>query len=118
MEELSITLYNKVKAEYDIFIAEIKQSQVDIIIESAYEIVSKDNITTYCLECTPNLTAEQYTALINSPNTLNEVYEQWCSNGELHSFDDIEISLKETADSILIAINRQVSDENFEEMEP
>lgn len=94
-------LYDKVKAEYDIFISAIQKRTVKIAIESAYEIVWKDNFT-QCLENeTLELSIEQLDALIASTNTLDEIYNEWLSNGELHSYDDIGIVLEETADAII-----------------
>lgn len=44
---------------------------------------------------------------MTSNNTLDEVYEQWCNNGELHGLDDISIALEETADRMQYSIDRQ-----------
>lgn len=103
----SVALYDKVKAEYDSFIADIKKEPADVIVESAYEIVTKDEITNYCQEYMPKLTEQQYEALLSSKNTLHEVYEQWCNNGELHGLEDIGIALEETADRIKISLERE-----------
>lgn len=105
-ENYSVALYDKVKAEYDSFIADIKKELADVIVESAYEIVTKDEITNYCQEYTPRLTEQQYEALLSSQNTLHEVYEQWCNNGELHGLEDIGVALEETADRIKITLDR------------
>ena len=105
-ENYSVALYEKVKAEYDSFIADIKKESSDVIVESAYEIVIKDEITNYCQEHTPKLTEQQYEVLLSSRNTLHEVYEQWCNNGELHGLEDIGIALEETADRIRISLDR------------
>ena len=105
-ENYSVALYDKVKAEYDGFITGIKKEPADVIVESAYEIVIKDEITNYCQEYTPRLTKQQYEALLSSKNTLHEVYEQWCNSGELHGLEDIGIALKETADRIKISLDR------------
>lgn len=106
-ENYSVALYEKVKAEYDSFIADIKKESSDVIVESAYEIVIKDEITNYCQEHTPKLTEQQYEVLLSSRNTLHEVYEQWCNNGELHGIDDIGIALEGVADRIQISIDRR-----------
>lgn len=106
-ENYSVALYEKVKAEYDSFIADIKKESSDVIVESAYEIVIKDKITNYCQEHTPKLTEQQYEVLLSSRNTLHEVYEQWCNNGELHGIDDIGIALEGVADRIQISIDRR-----------
>lgn len=110
-ENSSIALYEKVQKEYTSFISDIKKEPVDVIIQSAYEIVKKDDITLYCQEYTPDLTKKQYSALMSSQNTLYEVYEQWCNNSELHSLDDIGIALEETADRIQISIDREKQQE-------
>ena len=67
-------LYEKVQAEYDDFIAEIKGKSADEIIESAYQIVIKDEITVFCRECSPKLTNRQFEALLSSRNTLYEIF--------------------------------------------
>lgn len=110
-ENSSIALYEKVQKEYDSFISDIKKEPVDVIIQSAYEIVKKDDITLYCQEYTPDLTEKQYSALMSSQNTLHEVYEQWCNNSELHSLDHIGVALEETADRIQISIDREKQQE-------
>ena len=110
-ENNSLALYEKVKVEYDRFISDMRSSPADVIIQSAYEIVKKDDITLYCQEYTPDLTEKQYSALMTSQNTLDEVYEQWCQNGELHRLDDISIALEETADRIQVSLDRHKKQE-------
>ena len=100
-------LYKKVQAEYDDFIAEIKGKSADEIIESAYQIVIKDEITVFCRECSPKFTEKQYKALLSSKNTLHEIFEQWCKNGELHGLEDIGIALEEAADRILVSLEHR-----------
>ncbi|MBD5128788.1 MAG: DUF3848 domain-containing protein [Ruminococcaceae bacterium] len=95
--KLSDVLYDKVRAEYDKFISDMQKGTTAAAIESAYEIVWKDNITQYLENENPNLTKNQYAALISSKNALDEIYEEWCSNGELHSYDDVEIAIGDTA---------------------
>lgn len=99
-------LYEKVKSEYDSFIADIRDKPADTIIACAYEIVSKGEIATYCQGCAPSLTTQQYEALLSSRNTLHEIYEQWCKNGALHGLEDIGVALEEAADRIRISIER------------
>ena len=99
-------LYEKVQAEYDDFIAEMKGKSADEIIESAYQIVIKDEITVFCRDCSPKLTDRQFEALLSSKNALYEIFEQWCKNGELHGLADIGIAIEEAADRILVAIER------------
>lgn len=105
--KLSDTLYDKVKAEYDKFISDMQKGTTAAAIESAYEIVWKDNITQYLENENPNLSKKQYAALITSKNALDEIYEEWCSNGELHSYDDVEIAIKDTAKKMEFALERE-----------
>ena len=113
-ENRCIALSQKVNDEYGKFIADMKKEPVDVIIESAYEIVSKDNIAMYCQECNVELSEKQFAALMSSQNTLDEVYREWCDNGEWHGIDDIGLALEETADRIQISIDRKISEPKAE----
>lgn len=99
-------LCEKVQAEYDDFIAEMKCKSADEIIESAYQIVIKDEITVFCRDCSPKLTDRQFEALLSSKNALYEIFEQWCKNGELHGLADIGIAIEEAADRILVSFGQ------------
>ena len=99
-------LYEKVQAEYDDFIAEMKGKPADEIIESAYQIVIKDEITVFCRDCSPKLADRQFEVLLSSRNALYEIFEQWCKNGELHGLADIGIAIEEAADRILISFGQ------------
>lgn len=96
-ENLAVALYDKVKSEYDKFISDMRKEPVGVVIESAYEIVWKDNITQYLENEIVDLSEKQFSALMTSKNTLDEIYEEWCSNGLLHSYDDVEIAIEDTA---------------------
>lgn len=111
IEKNSLALFEKVKQEHDKFMAEVKNGTVDNAISSAYEIVTKENILMYCQEYRLELTSEQYAALMSSQNTLHDVFEEWCQNGEWYDFQDIGTALKETADKIQISINRDKQEE-------
>ena len=111
-----VQLYNKVKSEYDEFIDDMKKHPAEIIIESAYEIVSKENIVMYCEEYPISLTDKQFAALLSSKNTLDEVYKEWCDNGEWHGIDDIGLALEETADHIQISIDRDIAEKRSAEI--
>ena len=109
-------LYNKVQGEYDEFISNMKKQPAEIIIESAYEIVSKENIVMYCEEYPLNMTDKEFAALLSSKNTLDEVYRQWCDNGEWQGLEDIGLALEETADRIQIAIDREIAEKKSAEI--
>ena len=100
-------LYDKVKSEYDSFIEDMKKKPVETVIESAYEIVSKESVVMYCNVYVPALSENQFEALMSSSNTLDEVYKQWRDNGDLEDFRDIGISIVETADRIQISLDRE-----------
>ncbi|MCM1276902.1 MAG: DUF3848 domain-containing protein [Lachnospiraceae bacterium] len=106
-EIMSEKLYNKVNAEYLNFISEMKKEPTDVVIGSAYEIVWKDDITHYLENEALDLSPKQFSALLSSKNTLDEIYGEWCSNGELHSYDDIAIALKDTAEHIAYSLERE-----------
>lgn len=74
--KLSEVLYDKVKAEYDKFISDMQKGTTAAAIESAYEIVWKDNITQYLENENPDISQKQYAALMTSKNTLDEIYEE------------------------------------------
>ena len=105
-KDYTTALYEKVQAEYEDFIAEVKGKSADEIIESAYQIVIKDEITVFCRDCSPKLTDGQFEALLSSKNALYEIFEQWCKNGELHGLADIGIAIEEAADRILISFGQ------------
>lgn len=113
-KNLDVELYKKIHSEYNKFIAEMKKEPAEIIIESAYEIVSKENILMYCEEYDLKLSEKQFAALMTSKNTLDEVYREWCDNGEWHGIDDIGLALEETADRIQIPIDRKISEQKAE----
>ena len=105
-KDYTTALYEKVQAEYDDFIAEMKCQSADKIIESAYQIVIKDEITVFCRDCSPKLNDRQFEALLSSKNALYEIFEQWCKNGELHGLADIGIAIEEAADRILVSLGQ------------
>lgn len=106
-KKMSDLLYNKVKAEYDKFISAMQKETTATAIESAYEIVWKDNITQYLENETPDLSAKQYAALMSAGNTLEQIYSDWVSNGELHSYADIGTALEYTADALSLSVERE-----------
>ena len=106
-ENLCNELYSKVRAEYDTFITAMQKETTAVAIESAYEIVWKDNIVQYLENKTPDLSVNQYSVLMSSKNTLDEIYEEWCSNGELYSYDDVGIAIEDTAKNIEFSLKRE-----------
>ncbi|MCM1059766.1 MAG: DUF3848 domain-containing protein [Eubacterium sp.] len=100
--EMHTTLYEKVSAEYKDFIADIKkQNSVDIAIESAYEIVWKDNISQYLENENPDLSDEQYNALLSSKNTLDELYTRFLKEDGIDSYSDLGFTFEDTANRLI-----------------
>ena len=87
-------LYDKIKSEHSKFISDLKTKSANDIILSAYEIVTKNDILMFCENENPNLTDEQFKFLLSRSALLDEVFECWCSNGELTSYDDIIFAIK------------------------
>ena len=100
-------LANKVEAEWKAFLDDMKKKTPAVLIESAYEISTKDNIQTYITEENLELTEKQINALLSSPNTLNDLYDDWSSDEYLNSYSDVAELLKLTADKINEAIDRE-----------
>lgn len=110
IERLSNELCDKVNAEYTEFIEDMQKQSAEYIIEAAYEIVWKDNIAQFIENETLMLSKKQYAALLSAKNTLGEIYDEWLSNGELHTYDDIDITLADTAGKILVSLEREIED--------
>lgn len=99
-------LSRKVNSEYEAFIDDMKTQPPEKIIEAAYEITWKDSINQFIANEDVLLSYNQLNALLSSKNTLDEIYEQWCQNGELHSYDDIQTALDDTANNIALSLER------------
>ena len=85
----------------------MKKESPAVLIESAYEISTKDNIQTYITEENLDLSEKQINALLSSPNTLNDMYNDWSSDEYLNSYSDVAELLKITADKLSEAIDRE-----------
>lgn len=108
IEQLSNDLCDKVNAEYTEFIKAMQKQSAGYIIEAAYEIVWKDNITQFIENEPFMLSKKQYAALLSAKNTLDEIYDEWLSNGDLHTYDDIAVTLEDTAGKILVSPDREI----------
>lgn len=100
-------LANKVTAEWKSFLEDMKKESPAVLIESAYEISTKDNIQTYITEEKLSLTEKQINALLFSKNTLSDLYDDWTSDEYLNSYSDVAELLTLTADKINEAIDRE-----------
>lgn len=110
IEQLSNDLCDKVNAEYTEFIENMQKQSAGYIIEASYEIVWKDNIAQFIENEPFMLSKKQYAALLSAKNTLDEIYDEWLSNGDLHTYDDIAITLEDATGKILVSPDREIED--------
>ena len=105
-EPLDVQLSERLSAEYNFFVSNLMNQKPEVIISSAYEINTKDNIRTYAENEELDLTDEQIKALLSSENMLNEVYQEWNKNESANSYDDVLTVLQDRADRILLPQER------------
>lgn len=84
-------LYEKLSAEYDIFIDGLKGAAPDKIIESAYEKVFKEDILS-CFEYGDSFNEQQLAALLALDNPLDALYRNWLHTDASH-MDDLSDSI-------------------------
>lgn len=104
---LSVQLSERIAAEYNFFISNLKNEKPEVIIAAAYEINTKDNIRTYVENEELDLSDAQMKALLSSENLLNEVYQEWNKNESANSYDDVSMILADRADRILLSMERR-----------
>ena len=110
-------LANKVTAEWKAFLENMKKESPAVLIESAYEISTKDNIQTYITEENLNLTEKQINALLSRDNVLDELYDDWNHNEFLNSYSDVADLLNDTSNAILVSEGRsqpEIADRQLE----
>lgn len=69
-------VYEKIKAEYDHFINDLKTKPPSDIVEAAYEIVYKDDILSR-FEWEDFLDEEEYSEILKLDNALEYFYNAW-----------------------------------------
>ena len=106
MERYADKLVDKVAAEHNAFIEDMKNRPPEEIIGAAYEIVIKEQIKMFMTEVPQYLPESKTDALMSSRNTLNDIYEQWRSEDDLAD-TDIEIIIDNTADKIIANRERE-----------
>lgn len=104
---LSVQLSERIAAEYNFFISNLKNEKPEVIIAAAYEINTKDNIRTYVENEELDLSDAQMKALLSSENLLNEVYQEWNKNESANSYDDVSMILADRADRIMLSMERR-----------
>ena len=71
-------LYDKMSTELENFISELKDQSPDLIIESAYELVMKEDLLSI-FEYT-DYTEDEAKALFELPYSLDAIYQAWLKN--------------------------------------
>ena len=117
-EPLDVQLSERLSSEYNFFVSNLMNQKPEVIISSAYEINTKDNIRTYAENEELDLTDEQIKALLSSENVLNEVYLEWNKNEFANSYDDVLTVLRDRADRILLSQERSEKEHTQKENVP
>lgn len=102
-EILNHKVWQKMQAELDSFISELKTKPPDEIIESAYELIYKQDILqSFDFDVDGNypLTDEQVKALLSMKHPLDHLYQEWLEYG-----DSVLDTLKQSND---LAIDKQI----------
>lgn len=96
-------LSEKMNREYDSYLNELRQGNVENAISNAYQITAKQDILAFIKGGDVRLLPDQYTDLLSSNNALNEVYAELC-NGDSN---DIRYCLETAANKIEVERTRQ-----------
>ena len=87
-------LYEKVQAEYDAFIEELKRMTPEQVIDRAYEKVTKENMVTITQE--NNLTSAEAKALNREKYPLDRMYQEWLDT-DVSEMQMLKDSIDDTA---------------------
>ena len=91
----------QVTAEWSTFLETMRKETADVLIESAYEISTKDNIQTYITEEKCELSTQQLSALLSLNDVLTMLYDEWNRREYLNSYSDVAELLQLTADKLI-----------------
>lgn len=91
-------LYDKMSTELENFISELKNQSPDLIIESAYELVIKEDILSI-FEYT-DYTQNEAKALFELSYPLDAIYQAWLKN-DLTYMDLLKITIDNRIESAL-----------------
>ena len=96
-EVLKAGFADKVKSEYEQYVAELKTRTPDDIIRSAYEIYNKDYIADFCSVNDIDLGSEDLKVLLETDNVLDEIYQEWDSMTQLNGVAEIDTAIEDVA---------------------
>lgn len=94
IKSLEDRAYEKIKREFDEFIADLKTKSPTEIIEAAYEITYKQNIL-FLFEEEGAFSDKQSKAVLKTKNALDHIYQEWVEYTET-GLDSLKDSVKET----------------------
>ena len=92
--DYNVLLYEKVQAEYDAFIEELKRMTPEQVIDRAYEKVTKENMVTIIRE--ENLTPAEAKALSREKYPLDRMYQEWLDT-DVSEMQMLKDSIDDTA---------------------
>lgn len=92
-------LYDKMKMELENFKSELRSKPPDEIIQSAYELVTKEDILTV-FEIEENFELQDYKALLKTKKPLEYLYQEWLE------YDGSSMDM--IRDSVNLAIEKQI----------
>jgi len=86
IKELKKKLTKKLNEEYKEYISELKELSIDEVIEKSYETTMKKQFLSLLGE-EKNIDRNELRALLDTNNTLDELYEQW--DIDINNFDEV-----------------------------
>lgn len=104
IEKLKRKLIKKLNIEYKEYLSELKELSIDEVIEKSYETAMKQQFLSLLGE-EHSIERNEVKALLESDNTLDELYEQW--DHDINDFGEV------INDSFIYSLNEIV--ENYEE---
>jgi len=102
MNEMEIrqNLYNKLEKEFKDFIEEMKTNEPEVIVNSAYPIVMKEELLSMFYPESERFDIEELKALNKIDSPLEELYQGWMDTDEgIHSV--LEDSVSNTLEEVL-----------------
>lgn len=104
IEKLKRKLIKKLNIEYKEYISELKELSIDEVIEKSYETAMKQQFLSLLGE-ENSIERNEVKALLESDNTLDDLYEQW--DHDINDFGEV------INDSFIYSLNEMV--ESYEE---
>ena len=109
VEELKEKLEQKLNQELQIFKEKLRNSDPDIIMDKAYELVSKEEIVYIITE--KNYTKSELMGLLKTNGILNHCYDEWLKSDENYS-EALDYSVNRRINSILDNIKKKEIQKN------